>query len=205
MAGGEARPGLERLGLPGLAPEGALRALESAVVAGATQRIVARVEWPKFLAVFESRGPRPLFERIEAPAAPVGAPPPAILADWGALAPEDRAARLRAHVQVTVARVLRMADGELPSVRTGFTELGVDSLLAVEIRNRLAADLAIVLPATLVFDHPEIERLASHLAGKVGGPDPRPARTRNDPAAERVARMSEEEAEAALLAKLKEL
>ena len=52
--------------------------------------------------------------------------------------------------------------GELPTDRP-LRELGVDSLMGVELRNRLARVLGRPLPATLVFDHPTLEQQAAFL------------------------------------------
>ncbi|MDZ7275824.1 MAG: type I polyketide synthase [candidate division KSB1 bacterium] len=49
------------------------------------------------------------------------------------------------------------------------TELGLDSLMAVELRNALGKGVEQTLPATLLFDHPAIENLVEHLGKNVLG------------------------------------
>jgi acyl carrier protein len=79
-------------------------------------------------------------------------------------APESRRrAILRDYVGNQVAVVLgeRAADGIRPRQR--LFDLGIDSLMAVELKNRLQSGMTIPLGATLVFDHPTVEVLADYL------------------------------------------
>ena len=57
-----------------------------------------------------------------------------------------------------------------PSPEAGFFELGMDSLMAVELRNRVSRALGreVSIPNTLVFDYPDITRMAGYLAGRFG-------------------------------------
>ena len=67
------------------------------------------------------------------------------------------------HVLELVAVILRLE--ERPDARAGLFDLGLDSLMALDFRRRLAAslDLDAKLPATLIFDHPNAEAIARYL------------------------------------------
>ena len=65
--------------------------------------------------------------------------------------------------------VLGLRTGESVDPERPLRELGLDSLLAVELRNRLARLLGQPLPATLLFDYPTLARLADHLLTPVLG------------------------------------
>ncbi|HJR00338.1 MAG TPA: acyl carrier protein, partial [Methylomirabilota bacterium] len=68
-------------------------------------------------------------------------------------------------------RVLGLESGQTVDALRPLKELGVDSLMAVELRNVLKSDLALEggLPATLVFDYPTVDGIAHFLAREVLG------------------------------------
>ena len=76
---------------------------------------------------------------------------------------------LIAHIQGEVAKVLGLNSSHLPELHQGFFEMGMDSLMSVELKTRLEASLGYSLPATLAFDFPTIKDVAGYLAREVLG------------------------------------
>jgi acyl transferase domain-containing protein/acyl carrier protein len=84
----------------------------------------------------------------------------------------EQQAKLLELVRVKVAAVLGHTDTDGIESDRPFTELGFDSLTAVELRNRLSTATGVKLPATLVFDYPTPELLAEHLRSELAGTQP---------------------------------
>ncbi|MEU3955805.1 SDR family NAD(P)-dependent oxidoreductase, partial [Streptomyces achromogenes] len=85
-----------------------------------------------------------------------------------ALGAEERAEALLHTVRTHVAAVLGHADPGGVDTERAFKDLGFDSLAAIELRNSLSAELGRRLSATLVFDHPSPDALATHLGTLIG-------------------------------------
>jgi acyl transferase domain-containing protein/acyl carrier protein len=77
-------------------------------------------------------------------------------------APSERLALLEGHLQELIARVVRLQASQIEP-HTSFKNLGLDSLMALELRNRLEASLGLTLPVTMIFGYPTVTALAAHL------------------------------------------
>lgn len=170
MATEEFRSYMTRLGAKAMSPERAVHALGRAMETERPQVVVADIGWSTFKAVFEARGPRPILEEIEAVAEqalrqPSGPPPfRQRLEDAPA---SQRSSLLVGHLQAEVAAVMGFDPADVPDLQRGFFDMGMDSLMAVELRDRLQRGLGCVLPATVAFDYPDVQALARHLLGSV--------------------------------------
>ncbi|MGW3473631.1 type I polyketide synthase, partial [Saccharopolyspora sp. NPDC000995] len=87
----------------------------------------------------------------------------------GGLVGEERRAVLLDVVRAEVASTLGHARTAALDTRKKFTDLGFDSLTAVELRNRLTALTGVALPATVAFDHPSPDALAEFLDAEMPG------------------------------------
>ncbi len=174
---GEAAEQMERIsqniaatGIEWITPQQGLRAFERLVREDpATSMVLAR-DWSVFGASLDSRPP--LLEELLATVSEDDANSPALaeglmtrLAETPAA---EREALLVSFLQQELQAVLRLPSVPVPTV--GFFDLGMDSLMAVELRNRLnrAFSGTYSAPNTLVFDYPNIAGLAGHLVGELG-------------------------------------
>ena len=82
-------------------------------------------------------------------------------------APNKRRALLMAHVREQALRTLGLKPSYSLDPRQPLREIGLDSLMAVELRNALAGSLQEKLPPTLLFDYPTVEALTDFLAQKL--------------------------------------
>ncbi|MET7683479.1 beta-ketoacyl synthase N-terminal-like domain-containing protein [Streptomyces sp. NPDC005423] len=109
-----------------------------------------------------------LVRRRARTAAGAGTPRPAGAA-LAALGAKERRRALLELVRNQVAAILGHRSAAEVGAERAFTELGFDSLTALELRNQLTAATGLRLSPTLVFDHPSARAVADHLDTLLAG------------------------------------
>jgi acyl transferase domain-containing protein/SAM-dependent methyltransferase len=124
--------------------------------------------------------------------------------------PGERLELLVDYVRGHVMAILRLDGGHTVDRRQRLMDLGLDSLMAVELRNALGTGLGLTrtLPATLMFDHPTIEAIARYLDAEhsgspaAAGPPPGDGDQPVDARVDEIAAMSDDDVAALLLKRL---
>jgi acyl transferase domain-containing protein/NADPH:quinone reductase-like Zn-dependent oxidoreductase/acyl carrier protein len=180
MADAESRARLDQRGVRTLPPADALAGLADVVAAasaqGAPQGVVARIDWARFLPLYQQAGRRGFLAELEhevpadvSNAAPTTASGKTQLVERLANAPvQQRKKLLTDHLRDAVAEVTRVDSSEIRE-DAGFFDLGMDSLMAVELRRRIEQGAGAEIPITLVMDYPRISDVAEYLLGDVLG------------------------------------
>ena len=153
-----------------ISPEQGLQAFDELVRQDMTAEMVAAVDWPVLAENFEER---PLFldELLvdeSAAAAGSGSAAADLLTQLREQPGGEMEHVLVRFLQNELQAVLRTPSAPAPDI--GFFDLGMDSLMSVELRNRINRALAgkYVVSNTAVFDYPTAAALSAFLAGELG-------------------------------------
>jgi hypothetical protein len=203
------RSRLAQRGLGMITPQQGMQILDRLLPGDNAQAVVLPVDWPAFLqqekSALYSEMARVVDTHYEKTTGERAAP--GILERLEAAPPNRRKPLLMAHVRDQAMKVLGLNPSHPLDPRRPLNELGLDSLMAVELRNALGAGLHRAWPATLLFDHPTLEALVDFLAEELLTiePPPEPKSGGGGVLAQAVVeleKLSEDEAEALLLQEL---
>jgi acyl transferase domain-containing protein/NADPH:quinone reductase-like Zn-dependent oxidoreductase/surfactin synthase thioesterase subunit/acyl carrier protein len=146
-------------GILGLNPKDGMRALEAALLSSQAHLTIANINWKNYLKQF-----------IEPPAwlesfAERKSTKDNLLAQLETAEPSDRLQLLKSYVINTVSAVLDIPSSKKIDEKRGFFDMGLDSLMAVELKNRLQAGLGktAILSSTTIFDHASIEKMTQYI------------------------------------------
>ncbi len=171
-----------------LSPVEVVTLVESFLNAGATQALAMRVDWSKWRQSYRGGQESPLLERIYA--AGVDAPETSgAKSDWRlkieSASPADRTDVIGQAVRDVVGSVLRVKPEGL-RLDQPLTDLGLDSLMAVEIENSIESSIGVALPPASLMRARTIGQIATLIAEHMGaakGTTPAPAVIVVEPAA----------------------
>jgi amino acid adenylation domain-containing protein len=164
---------LTAMGISPITPSQGLQVLE--VVLGSTKAQVGvlSVEWSVFRQKFSSGQQLPLFSDL------VDITPLQEVQKHTQIQHQKLKEKLQevhlnerqdiliAHIQEEVAQVLGLEPSQWLHIEQGFSDMGMDSLLALKLKNRLETSLGSSLPETLTFEYPTIKKLAEYIAIKI--------------------------------------
>ncbi len=167
MAGSLSQKDTDRLtshGFSAIKPEKALKDLGKFLRQKIPQVMVAPIQWDKFSTRFNQKKAPPLFndfirEKIETKEYVKSK----IVRELNESPETHRHSLLTDHVTQQVSLVLGMQSANKITPRLRLSDAGIDSLMAVELKNILGENLNTSLPATLLFDYPTIEALVDYL------------------------------------------
>ncbi|MYW42115.1 KR domain-containing protein, partial [Streptomyces sp. SID161] len=172
---------LRRTGMLPMDPELAVKALERALVLGDTALALVDADWKHFAGTFEARQLSRMLSgipevarvteatTITAEDTPLTEETSALVRKLAGLPEAEQRRIVLELVRAHVAAVLGYAGADAIAPGRAFTEIGFDSLTAVNLRNRLTEATDMRLSATLVFDYPTPAALADHLLTELLG------------------------------------
>ncbi len=164
---------LARQGTGALTPAEVISILESSLRSGDAQVAAIRVDWAKWRTFFRGMQGNPLLERIFATVE--GQEASGVTSDWRhrieAATPAEKEGVIAQAVREVVGSVLRVKPATLRDDQP-LTDLGLDSLMGVEIENSLEAAIGIALPPTSLMRARTIGQIATLIAGHLGGTTP---------------------------------
>ena len=199
---------IEARGMKSIPSELGMKALGSLLGQDVAQAGVLPIEWSKFLQQFPKDNIPPFLSSFADSEQQSSKEKESFLQQLSTTALSDRQNLLVARIRSQIARIMGLDATDI-GTKVGFADLGMDSLMAVELRNYLQNILERSIPASLVFDYPNVEALAEYFIQDFEKPiDESDILPEEQPQAiaksnlENIDDISEEEAEEMLLGRL---
>lgn len=167
---------LAQLGIDSLAPHLNLQFLETLLGQRETQAGVVLVNWSRVFEADPATALSPLLsEQVRQQATPVL---PAVETEFllmlGTLSLAERREALNTFLSDLICKALKLRNGEAPTLGQGLFAMGLDSILALQLRAQLEASLGRSFRATLFFTYPNIASLTDYLLSELRLNEPAP-------------------------------
>ncbi|MCG8673433.1 MAG: SDR family NAD(P)-dependent oxidoreductase [Pseudomonadales bacterium] len=165
MAAGDAVEETQKRGLRLLEPDTAIALMEHYWHVDEAS-IIVDVDWQQFRSIMELRKDHPLFGQLgkALTTTKVTGEKSAFLKSLYSLSVEERQSKIQEHLQVMLNRIIGKSESETIDPELPLMDLGIDSIMALEIKKQLEAETGETVKATLIFDYPTINKISAHFA-----------------------------------------
>lgn len=180
----------EQAGLLAMPDAQALSTLGDLLQTDRTAAVVASVNWEALRDVYEARRSRPIFSEMRSqPRAEIGTTASKKSEGAGSFLKNrlestpvvNRRKIIREHLCSLAGEVLGFDLSKEIDLDQGLFDMGMDSLMAVELKGRLERSLGVPLPSTLTFNFPTINALTDYLLSAVFGSSSNPSQDQKTP------------------------
>ncbi|HHP7230527.1 MAG TPA: SDR family NAD(P)-dependent oxidoreductase, partial [Xenococcaceae cyanobacterium] len=155
-----AKTQITQQGIEILTSDRALQILETILTQPINQVAVFPVNWEKFL---QDKPNYNLYQRLKPKSKPVTTSRSKFLQHLETIPESDRFKTFLEYIRIQVTKVLGFNEPESIDIIENFGDLGMDSLMAVELKNQLQTSLDTTVPLSLIFDYPTVESLSNYL------------------------------------------
>jgi myxalamid-type polyketide synthase MxaB len=151
-------------------PADGTRILEQVVTTRPTQMVVLPIDWNKFGYGQSEESIQPLFKQLVKKTKQDAAPSQDvnILERLETLSFKEQETALQEYLWHQVTRILALDSSQSPDPLKLLTDLGMDSLMAVELKNKIEGDLGINVPVTYFLEDATIAELSRKLHDQLG-------------------------------------
>ncbi|MDM8520556.1 SDR family NAD(P)-dependent oxidoreductase [Anaerolineales bacterium HSG6] len=162
---------LTKIGMENMPVAEAWHALDYLLATEETQAVVANMDWATFKPIYSWRGAGQFLEQVGLSLTQQQkAPIPSFVAvvplesesiQNPNLSEAERVTIIKTYLQTEITRLLRLPD--TPDSTIGFFELGLDSLIIIELRNQIVSRFGLNLPIDKLFENDTIQTLATFI------------------------------------------
>lgn len=147
-------------GLIAIHPKDAIHAMEAAILSNRAHITIMDVQWKNFIK--QMIAPPPWLQAFTQQEVSQDN----LLAQLESAKPTERLLLIKKFVSNIVRTVLGLPLSQALDEKRGFFDMGLDSLMAVELKNQLQIGLGktAILGATVVFDQSNLEKMTNHIA-----------------------------------------
>jgi acyl transferase domain-containing protein/acyl carrier protein len=158
---------MSKSGIGFISPNDGLTLLEELIKKPLSQVGVYNIDWKNIARLISLGDNKVFFEELLKNETEKQKDKGSLITELTAIEISKRKTYLQKYIQNEIARVLHITDPKMVEPRLPLFDLGLDSFMAVELKNKLENNLDTTLSSSLLFNHPNLESIVNFLISDV--------------------------------------